>query len=91
MSKVDEKKQKKKPNIQSNFKSIDNSNGKPCYNPSGKYVVKLFLCGKWRKVYINDSIPIQSDGSIGIASSSDKYELWQTLLAKAIYCVFSNC
>mmetsp|Transcript_30829 Transcript_30829/g.52157 ORF Transcript_30829/g.52157 Transcript_30829/m.52157 type:complete len:547 (-) Transcript_30829:178-1818(-) len=65
--------------------------GKPCYNPAGKYYVRLYLSGKWRKVYVNDSIPVRADGTPAISCSEDKYELWPMLIAKALYTVYSAC
>jgi hypothetical protein len=65
--------------------------GKPAYNPSGKYCVRLYLAGKWRKVMVNDQIPLRDDGKIALATSSDPLELWPTILAKAIYTVYSAC
>jgi hypothetical protein len=64
-------------------------NGKPCYNPNGKYAIKVFIAGKWRKVYVDDSIPITADGKPAIAFSGDRLELWPLLLAKAVYTVYS--
>jgi len=49
---------------------------RPYYNPSGKYCVKLFLAGKWRKVTVSDVLPVEADGRPAIASSSEAYELW---------------
>ena len=66
-------------------------NGRPCYNPAGKYVVKLFLAGKWRRVVVNDVYPIDSNGTPAIASSLDLLELWPTILAKAVYTVYKSC
>ena len=66
-------------------------NGKPIYNSSGKYAVKLFLAGKWRKVYVNDVMPTREDGRLALVSSNDRYELWPMILAKAIYTVYSVC
>lgn len=65
--------------------------GKPCYNPSGKYAVKLFLAGKWRKVYVDDSIPLNAAGEVALATSADPLELWPLLLSKAIYTVYTAC
>lgn len=66
------------------------SSGKPVYNPSGKYAVKLFLGGKWRKVVVTDTIPMGKDGP-AIASSLQPLELWPLLLSKAVYSVFTAC
>ena len=68
-----------------------NKAGRACYNPSGKYCVKLFLAAKWRKVKISDTLPISADGRPAIASSSELYELWPSLLAKAVYTVYTAC
>jgi hypothetical protein len=64
---------------------------KPVYNPSGKYCVRLFLAGQWRKVYVDDSLPVNSNGKIAVASSADNYELWPVVLSKAIYTVYTAC
>lgn len=64
--------------------------GKPVYNASGKYAVKLFLAGKWRKIIVTDTIPITADGP-AIASSQESLELWPVLLSKAVYSVYTAC
>lgn len=65
--------------------------GRPCYNSSGKYCVRLFLAGKWRKITVNDSIPLDIDGKPVIASSTDSLEMWPLILSKAIYTVYNAC
>jgi hypothetical protein len=65
--------------------------GKPVYNPAGKYCVRLYLAGSWRRVYVDDSVPTTADGTPALACSSDRLELWPLLLAKAIYSVYSAC
>lgn len=65
--------------------------GKPVYNPAGKYCVRLYLAGKWRKVYVDDAIPVTDDGKPALACSADPLELWPLLLAKAVYAVYSAC
>ena len=67
------------------------SNGKPCYNAAGRYCVRLFFAGKWRKVYVNDSVPVIEDGKCGVISSEDALELWPMLLSKAVYSLFYVC
>ncbi|RYG63215.1 hypothetical protein EON64_16370, partial [archaeon] len=67
------------------------TNQKPVYNPAGKYAVKLFLAGKWRKVYVDDSLPVNSKGQLAVAHSVDTLELWPILLSKAIYTMYTAC
>lgn len=64
--------------------------GKPCYNKLGKYCVKLFVAGKWRKVSITDIFPVEN-GIVSIIGSTNPLELWPTILTKAIYTVFTAC
>jgi hypothetical protein len=65
--------------------------GVPCYNPAGKYCVKLFLGGKWRKITVRDSVPVRNDGLCALTSSVDSLELWPMLLSKAVYAAFIAC
>lgn len=67
------------------------ASGKPYFNVAGKYCVKLYLGGKWRKIYVDDKIPLKADGMVAVASSSDKLELWPLIIAKAVYTVYSAC
>jgi hypothetical protein len=53
--------------------------------------VRLYLAGEWRRVFVDDSVPVTVDGNPALAFSSDKLELWPLLLAKAIYAVYSAC
>lgn len=62
--------------------------GKPCYNKAGKYCVKVFVGGRWRKVTVTDIFPVEN-GQIMLASSTNPYELWPSILSKAIYTVYS--
>lgn len=34
----------------------------PCYNPCGRYLIKLFAAGRWRRVEVDDSIPLDATG-----------------------------
>ena len=65
--------------------------GRPCFNPSGKYCVKLHLAGAWRRVAISDSVPVDAEGALLLAQSSDPLELWPSLLAKAVYSAVAAC
>lgn len=66
------------------------ASGRPVYSPTGKYTVRLFLGGKWRKVQVTDIIPIGPHGC-AIARSKESYELWPVILSKAVYSVYSAC
>lgn len=65
--------------------------GRPCYNPAGKYMVRLFLAGKWRKIAVTDTVPVGPTSLPAIASSSNPLELWPMILAKAVYSVYTAC
>ena len=58
--------------------------GLPVYNPSGKYMVRLYWLGAWRKVVIDDRIPVNAQGKPLLLSSPISNELWPLLLSKAI-------
>ncbi|OWZ23080.1 Calpain-like cysteine protease C2 [Phytophthora megakarya] len=61
------------------------STGQPVYNPGGKYSVKLFVFGRWRRVDVDDKLPLDRDGNVVYLSSSMKSEIWPCLLVKALY------
>ncbi|KAJ1564608.1 hypothetical protein HK096_007125, partial [Nowakowskiella sp. JEL0078] len=56
--------------------------GLPMYNPHGKYAVKLWWLGSWKKVVVDDKIPVDVNGKpliIGLGN-----EIWTMILCKAI-------
>ena len=61
-----------------------NKDGSLMYNPSGKYAVRLYWLGAWRKVIVDDRIPCNSEGKPLVVTSPNPVELWPILLTKAI-------
>ncbi|KAG5470496.1 hypothetical protein LSCM1_01740 [Leishmania martiniquensis] len=55
----------------------------PVYNPFGKYAVKLFIDGAYRKVLVDDYLPADVLGRPLLTTTSRK-ELWPCLIAKAL-------
>ncbi len=67
-----------------------NKEGIPIYNPSGKYWIKLLQFGKYRKIEIDDLIPVNKNTfECYFPRTTNKFELWPILLTKGIIKLFS--
>ncbi|KAI7894172.1 uncharacterized protein EV154DRAFT_415548 [Mucor mucedo] len=60
-----------------------NKHGQPCYNPNGKYVIKLVYNGIARKVVVDDLLPVSREGTLMCTFSTNKGELWASIIEKA--------
>lgn len=60
-----------------------NDRGIPIISKSGIYHVKFFVNGAYRRIVIDDTLPVSSNGDGLFASTRSKDQLWPALLEKA--------
>ncbi|KAJ1999765.1 cysteine protease [Coemansia thaxteri] len=58
------------------------SSGMPVFNAAGKYMVKLFVNGLWRRVVIDDLLPAAEGGRL-LCTYSDAGDIGPSLMEKA--------
>ncbi len=63
---------------------------RPAYNPSGRYMVRLFHHNRWRKVVVDDKVPVDEAGLSMLPISAAPNEVWPLVLGKALLKVFSG-
>ncbi|KAI3388376.1 hypothetical protein SNEBB_003736 [Seison nebaliae] len=58
-------------------------------NSKGKYAVKLYFMGAWRKILVDTLVPLDEQGRSLLPESSIRNEIWPLILFKAILKILS--
>ena len=53
-------------------------------SPSGRYAVRLYVCGAWRTVVVDDNMPVDLFGCPVLVWTPKNEQLWPMLLSKAV-------
>nr|CAD7394357.1 unnamed protein product [Timema cristinae] len=57
---------------------------KSTVNPFGKYIVRLYFMGTWRRITVDDYIPVDQNNRILLPTCDKPYEIWPMILTKAL-------
>lgn len=57
---------------------------KNLYYVEGKYVVRLYFLGAWRRILVDDMIPVNEEKVPLLPRTTNNFELWPMLLSKAL-------
>ena len=60
--------------------------GRPMYNPAGKYAVRLFLGGAWRMIKVNDAIPCSENNVPALQGSAEPLGAMANYIIKGFVC-----
>lgn len=66
------------------------SKSQPVRAASGKYHVKCFVMGDWRRVTVDDRIPVDVFGAPLLVGSTPS-QLWPLILSKAVIKLMALC
>ena len=58
-------------------------NGLPCKSASGRYHIKCNSVGNWRRLVVDDRLPLDSSGRL-LLPNWDPPQLWPLLIGKAL-------
>ncbi|KAK9497399.1 hypothetical protein O3M35_004726 [Rhynocoris fuscipes] len=70
--------------VYANTKAGSGTHHMPKFNPYGMYFVRVYYMGAWRKITVDDYIPLNKKGEWLLPRSKDPTNLWMPLLTKAL-------
>lgn len=70
--------------IYGNSKAGKDHPHRPVYHSYGKYILRLYYLGAWRKFTVDDLVPCDTNGECMLPLTKNPGELWSILLVKAI-------
>ncbi|XP_076763331.1 androglobin-like [Xylocopa sonorina] len=71
-------------NVYSMSKAGKGAQHRPVVNPNGKYIVRLYFLGAWRRIVVDDRIPVNVEKLPLLPRTTNNSELWPMILSKAV-------